>query len=103
MLFLAINVNADSTFKKPFPVCSNIQSYMAYEISAMVNERCDAKGVSIKIKNLHNYFNSLLSTNEASPFECSLTCLTIALTNDMNLKDCVNNLIVEPFTRCSSF
>ncbi|CAK8720364.1 MAG: hypothetical protein CDV28_1534 [Candidatus Electronema aureum] len=42
-------------FDKPFPICENIKSYMAFEMATSVKSRCDNTGVAMEIKELH-YF-----------------------------------------------
>lgn len=97
LISVSINITADSFFDKPFPICSSIKSYLAYEMSVAVKERCDEAGVVMKIKNLHNFFNSKLSSKEASPTECRVSCAILNTTEGMSMGDCVENIKVAPF------
>ncbi|EXJ11404.1 hypothetical protein [Nitrincola alkalisediminis] len=100
MAFLsATAVNADSFFDKPLPICSNIQSYLAYEISLAVKSRCDNVGVSMTIKDLHQTFNSMLTSDDVSPEECNQGCLLLGATKGMSMSDCVKNVHVAPFVQ----
>jgi len=94
---VSINITAGGFFDKPFPVCSSIKSYLAYEMSVSVKERCDEARVVMEIKNLHNYFNSILSSKEASPTECRVSCAILNTTDGMSMGDCVKNIKVAPF------
>ncbi|MCI5226126.1 MAG: hypothetical protein D3918_05560 [Candidatus Electrothrix sp. AX2] len=97
LILLSVKVSFAGFFDKPFPVCGQIKSYLAYEIAVAVKGRCDPVGVIMEVKDLHTFFNSALTSKEASPGRCRAACLLLDTTQGLSMEDCVNNHFVRPF------
>lgn len=96
VLFLATSpVHAD-TLSRPLPICKNIKSYLAYEISSAIKERCDSEGVSMPMKSLHKTFTMTLD-DEVSPSSCLAICLVLDTTQGTSMADCIRDSQVTPF------
>lgn len=83
-------------FDKPLPICSNIKSYLAYELSISVKGKCDAY-IVINNNKLQKTFEGMLTNNEVSPGECRATCALLEASNVISMDSCIKNNIVKPF------
>jgi hypothetical protein len=84
-------------FDKPFPICSSIKSYMAYEMAVAIKKQCDPYGVAMTIKDLHKTFLPMMTDEYASVSECNTACMLLQSTNGTNMGDCVQNTLTAPF------
>lgn len=101
VLFLSSFAHAGSVFDKPFPICSSIKSYMAYEMAIAIKQKCDPHGVVMTVKDLHKIFLPMMTDEYASVGECNKACLLLHATNNTNMDDCVKNNLTAPFVKAA--
>lgn len=97
VLLLSSFTHAGGLLDKPFPICTNIKSYMAYEMATVVKQRCDPNGVVMSVKDLHKIFLPMMTDEYASVGDCNKDCFLLQATDNINMGDCVKSNLIKPF------
>lgn len=96
-LLLSSFANAEGLFDKPLPICTNIKSYIAYEMAVVVKQKCDPHDITMSLKDLHQAYLPMMTDEYASVRECRTACALLQATSGIEMNDCVKNDLTRSF------